>query len=91
MNNATFIFEELAIILKEGKRPDCILSDTNIDALCLNFQGVFVLWDGAFSLARKIDPNLEDEHTYQRFVDAALHGSQILQCPIMPKVHIAND
>ena len=43
MNNATFTFEELAIIMKEGKRPDCILTDANIDALCLHFQGVFVL------------------------------------------------
>jgi hypothetical protein len=46
------------------------------------------LWDGTFSLARTIHPTPEDAHTYQRFVDVALHGSKILQCPIMPKVHI---
>ncbi len=39
MDNATFIFEELTVIMKEGKRPDCILMDADIDALCLHFQG----------------------------------------------------
>jgi hypothetical protein len=51
MNNAAHVFEELAVIMKEGKRPDSILSDTNIEALCLHFWEVFILWDGAFSLA----------------------------------------
>ncbi len=46
------------------------------------------MWDGAFSLARTINPTEEEAQTYQRFVEAALHGSKILQCPITPKVHI---
>ena len=29
-----------------------------------------------------------DAHTYQTFVEAALRGSKILQCPITPKVHV---
>jgi hypothetical protein len=45
------------------------------------------LWDGAFSLARKIDPTDEDAETYQRFALAVLQGSLILQCSITPKVH----
>ena len=88
MNNATHLFDEFAALLKRGKSEGCLLEDDDIDCMCLHFQEVFVLWDGAFSLARKIDPTPEDEHTYQRFVNAALHGSQVLQCPIMPKVHI---
>ena len=88
MNNTTFIFEELAIILKEGKRPDCILSDTNIDALCLNFQGVFVLWDGAFSLARTVDPMEDDIKTYRHYVAAAERGNDALRCTTTPKVHL---
>ena len=51
MNNASDIFDELADIMKEGKRPDSILSNADVDALCLHFREVFVLWDRAFSLA----------------------------------------
>jgi hypothetical protein len=80
-------FDQLAAILKEGKRKDCLLSDDDIGLLCLHFREVYVLWDGAFSLARKIDPTDEDTKTYQRFVLAALQGSLTLQCSITPKVH----
>ena len=79
MNNATHLFDEFAKIFKEGKREGCPLSDEDIDAMCLHFKEVFVLWDGAFSLARTINPTEEEAQTYQRFVEAALHGSKILQ------------
>jgi hypothetical protein len=46
-----------------------------------------VLWDGSFLLARKFAPTDEDCETYQKFVNAALQGSKILQCSITPKVH----
>ena len=62
--------------------------DADIDLMCLHFWEVFVLWDGAFSLARTINPTDEEAETYQKFVLAALHGSMILQCPITPKVHV---
>ena len=74
--------------MKEGKRPDCILSDTNIDALCLHFQGVFVLWDGAFLLARTVDPMEDDIKTYLHYVAAAEHGNDALRCTTTPKVHL---
>jgi hypothetical protein len=32
-NNATYIFEQLALIFKEVKRPDCLLSNDDIAAL----------------------------------------------------------
>jgi hypothetical protein len=49
----------------DRKRPNCMLSDANINALCMQFCKVFVLWDGAFSLARTINPTEIDCSTYQ--------------------------
>ncbi len=37
MNNATHVFDQVAYIFEEGKRPDCITTDADIDALCLHF------------------------------------------------------
>jgi hypothetical protein len=51
MNNATYFFDGLAVILKEGKRLGSLLSDADINVLCLHFWEVIVLWDGAFLLA----------------------------------------
>jgi hypothetical protein len=51
MNNATYFFDELAVIIKAGNRPGSILSDAHVEALCLHFREVFVLWDGEFLLA----------------------------------------
>ncbi len=48
MMNATNFFDELAVIIRAGNRPGSILSDTHVEALCLNFREVFVLWDRAF-------------------------------------------
>jgi hypothetical protein len=56
MNNASYLFDKFSSILKIGKRSNCELSDDDIDALCRNFQSVFLLWDGVFSYARKINP-----------------------------------
>jgi hypothetical protein len=47
-------------LMKEGKRPNSILSNADVDALCLHFWEVFVLWDGAFSLARTVGPMQQD-------------------------------
>ncbi len=76
--------------MKEGKRPNSIgsiLSNANVDALCLHFWEVFVLWDGAFSLARTVGPMEQDTKTYLRYVLAAVHGNDALGCTITPKVH----
>ncbi len=45
------------------------------------------MWDGAFSLARTINPTDEDAEAYQTFLLAVVRGSKILQCPITPKLH----
>jgi hypothetical protein len=37
MNNATHVFDQVAGMFKEGKRLNCIMTDADIDALCLHF------------------------------------------------------
>jgi hypothetical protein len=88
MNNATYFFDELAVIIKEGKRPCSILSNTNVNALCLHFREVFVLWDKAFLLAQTVDPMENDTTTYLRYVNAVVHGNAVLRCTITPKVNL---
>ncbi len=58
-----------------------MLLDANINALCLQFREVFVLWDGAFSLAKTINPTEMDITTYRVFVNEAIKGSKDLQAP----------
>jgi hypothetical protein len=48
MINATYFFDELALIIRAGNRLGSMLSNTHVEALCLHFREVFVLWDGAF-------------------------------------------
>jgi hypothetical protein len=72
--------------MKEGKRPNSILSNTDVDALCLH--EVFVLWDGAFSLARTVGLMEQDTKTYRRYVLAVVHGNNALGCTVTPKVHM---
>ncbi len=42
MNNATHLFDAIAAIFKEGKRDGCLMSDANIDSMCLHFWEVYV-------------------------------------------------
>jgi len=88
MDNASYLFDEFSSILKSGKRSNCELSDDDIDALCRHFQSVFLLWDGAFSYARKINPTENDVIAYQEFVDAAVIGHVSLGLTITTKVHL---
>jgi hypothetical protein len=87
MNNASHIFDQFASIFKEGKRKECLLADADINLMCLHFWEVYVLWDGAFLLGRRINPTDKNADTPQQFLLVAVHGSKILQCPITPKVH----
>jgi len=88
MNNASHVFDFISLVFKEGKRDDCLLSDAEIESLCKHFREVFILWDGAFSLARTVNPMELDVITYQRYVLAADEGSKALQCTVTPKVHM---
>ena len=88
MNNLAHIFDKLAVIMKEGKRPNSILSNSDVDTLCLHFWEVFVLWDGAFLLARAVGPMEQDTKTYLRYVLVAVNGNDALGCTVTPKVHM---
>jgi hypothetical protein len=88
MNNATYVFDQFASVFKQGKRCDCVLSEGEIDTLCLHFREVFVLWDGMLALARTINPDNTDRATYQSYIMAAVQGHTDLKCPITPKVHL---
>jgi hypothetical protein len=88
INNATYLFGQFSLFLKLGKWDNFELSNDAIDALCQHYQMVFVLWDGAFSFARKINPTKEDAQMYRRFVDAAVTGHVNLGLTITPKVHL---
>ena len=88
MNNATYLFDEFSSLLKAGKREDCEFDDEWIDALCQHFKLVFLLWDGAFSLARKKNPTTEHSKQYQQFINAAGIAHVNLGLTIIPKVHL---
>jgi hypothetical protein len=49
------------------------------------------MWDGAFLLARKINPLPEDVDAYRLFIDAAVKGHKDLGCTVTPKVHLMID
>jgi len=88
MTNVCYNFFTFATIFKAGKRPNCMMSDANINALCMQCREVFVLWDGACSLARTINPTEIDCSIYRMYVRAAVKGSKHLRCTITPKVHL---
>ena len=89
MDNAFFIFDEFKAILKEGNKWDePLVTDYEIDAVCDQYKSVFLLWDGAFSLARKIDPTEDDIKMYSEFVAAAFESHQEVGCNVTHKVHL---
>ena len=88
MTNADEIFSIFAGILKANKKEDCKMSEDDIDILCSRFSNLFVLWDGAFSFASKIDPTTNDILQYKRFVTAAVFCHVAEGCNVTPKVHL---
>jgi hypothetical protein len=88
MNNVSYLFDEFSSILKSGKHSNFELSNNHIDTLCRHFQLVFLLWDGAFSYARTINPTENGVIAYQQFVDAAVIGHVSLGLTITPKAHL---
>jgi hypothetical protein len=87
ISNAINLFGKLSLFSKLGKRDNCELSNTHIDGVCHYFQTIFVLWNGAFSFARKINPMEEDAQMYRQFVDASVTGHVNLGLTITPRVH----
>ena len=88
MENTSVIFAEFVSILKANKKKDCELCNACIDALCARFSRLFVLWDGAFSYASKLDPSTEDIIQYRRFITAAVHAHVQQDLSVTPKVHL---
>jgi hypothetical protein len=84
LNNTTYLFNEFSSLLKSGKQDNCELEDNGIDALCKHFMLVFVLWDGAFSLAWKKNPMTVNSQQFQQFVKAAVIGHVNLGLKIAP-------
>ena len=84
INNAMHIFNKLAVIMKEGRRPDSMLSNANVDALCLNVWEMFVLWDGVFLLARTVSPMEQDKIC----IGGGAWHRYALRCTVTPKVHM---
>ena len=64
MDNAFFVFDEFATILKAGSRNGS-LTPEKIDERCEEYKSAFLLWDGAFSMARKIDPTAQYRAMYR--------------------------
>mmetsp|Transcript_25197 Transcript_25197/g.59957 ORF Transcript_25197/g.59957 Transcript_25197/m.59957 type:complete len:527 (+) Transcript_25197:876-2456(+) len=85
--NASYVFDEFAKILKEDRKADG-LSETEIDKLCEDHKLTFLLWDGAFSTARTIDPTEGDIVLYEKFVYAAVVSHISIGCSVTHKVHL---
>ncbi|KAL7553941.1 hypothetical protein ACHAWF_017571 [Thalassiosira exigua] len=85
IENATYVFDKWSKILTEGKRDGCTLEDREIEAKVNEYRRAFLLWDGAFSFARKVDPTKEDIVMFKRFVSAAVNCHTYLGCSITHK------
>jgi hypothetical protein len=88
INNLTYLLEQFKSILISRKRDGCELNNDDMEELCKHFHTVFLLWDGAFAYARKINPTAEDAKIYEQFVEAAVAGHLRLGLTITPKVHL---
>ena len=88
MANAPAIFLFFAGILVSKKKADWSITDEEIQAQCTKFANLFMLWDGAFSFASKIDPTSEDIASYNRFKRAAVFSHVKAGCNVTHKVHL---
>ena len=88
MNNAEFIFQSFANLLVSGKRDRCILSNEKIRDKCQQYTNLFLLWDGAFAVARRNNPRQQDIYEYTHFATAAFDCHKKIGCSVTPKVHL---
>ena len=86
--NASHIFDEFAIILKQNRRDDCKLSEDDIQSICNDHKHCLHLWDDAFSLARNINPTKKDCLLYDAYVHAAVVCHTRLGMSTTHKVHL---
>ena len=88
MSNAHDVFKMFSNILVTHKKPDCTLSADEIVCTCNKFGRLCVLWDGAFSIASRVDPSADDIKLYGRYVEAVVHSHVAMECSVTPKVHL---
>ena len=87
-DNCDYIFQRFKNILVQGKKEGCELDDEAIKEKCDEFKRTFLLWDGAFSHARKVNPDNDDIEMCSRFVKAAVDAHKDIGCSITHKVHL---
>ena len=88
MYHADYVFGEFTKILQQSKKEDCSMSDDDIENMCNKYARAFLLWDGAFSLARKLSPTAADIEQYRQYSTAAIRYHQEIGCTITIKGHI---
>lgn len=88
MNNVEYIFDSFAELLTRGKRIGCKLTDNQIVDKCNKYEHLFLLWDGAFSVARTNNPQKKDIDEFTYFINAAFECHKRIGCSITPKVHL---
>ena len=89
--NAGFVFDEFAKICNKerARNKNCLSTDADIDnKICFDHKQVYLLWDGAFSAARSINPSDEDFSLYSRFIKGAVYCHSRIGCSITHKVHL---
>jgi uncharacterized coiled-coil protein SlyX len=88
--NASFVFDEFEEILKEerNQNKDCEMTNKEISTICNEHKTLYLLWDGAFSAARTINPTEDDRTEYCRYVYAAVHCHVKIGCSVTHKVHL---
>ena len=56
--------------------------------MCEKYKSAFLLWDGAFSFARMVNPKYQHKLMFRRYVTAALGAHKDVGCNITHKVHL---
>ena len=88
MTHAHDMFTHFASILKRNKKDNCKYTDPMIDKVCADFALLLVLWDGAMSLASKVNRSGCDINLYKRYARAATFTHQAMTIHITHKVHL---
>ena len=88
MGNAGNMFTHFSGTLKLSKKNNCSLTDPMIDEMCADFRRHALLWDGCFSLVRRVNPSRADIVKYERFEIAATFSHQAMQLSTPHKVHV---
>lgn len=62
--------------------------DNTINSVCESYKTAFLLWDGAFAFARKVNPTGNDIDEFEKFVLAAVDAHKDVGCHVTHKVHL---